>query len=155
MRAYLLSIAGAVILSAVAAALVPEGRMGKFVKGMTRLLVFAVIATPLIGSLSAGEFPFSPGEIGTDAGYLEACLSLARQNSRGEIEQYLYETFSLRAEIETEHDGETFRLEKIRATVDDPVIFGQDEHINMISRVEEALEAKYGCPAEVIWTGEG
>ena len=48
MKAYILSIAGAVLLSAVITIISPSGKMGKFIKGTSKLLILVIMLAPVI-----------------------------------------------------------------------------------------------------------
>ena len=64
MSAYLLSIIGIVLLAAVLSAVLPGGKTGKFIKGMTKLACLAVILSPVLNFFRGGtdggniNFPF-------------------------------------------------------------------------------------------------
>ena len=73
MTGYILSIAGVVLLSALVAMIAPSGKMGEFLKGVTKLVTLFILLAP-IGKLAAGdEFIFSVGKIETDEAYLAYC----------------------------------------------------------------------------------
>ena len=63
MKAYILAIAGAVLLSAVVAVIAPSGKMGKFVRGITKLFILLVMLSPLVSFLLKG----ATFDFGTDA----------------------------------------------------------------------------------------
>lgn len=150
MKAYILSIAGIILLSAVVSMIVPNGKTGSFVRGMMKLLILAVVAAPMIGWLKTGDFEFSSAPIGEDAAYLETCSVLASRKDGEEIARYLSQEFGVTADAEAERSADgRYALEKITVKIYDFGIIGQDGHIDSISRIRSALEEKYGCPAEV------
>lgn len=155
MKAYILTLAGAVLLSAVLSILVSDGKMGKFIKGMTKLLVFSIVAAPLISLFAEGEFALPSAEIGHDEGYLERCAELLSERDAAEIEAYLSEEFALpAAEVQAKRGTEDgFPLKKITVILQADGIFGQDGHIDMVDRIRAALFGRFGCEAEVIWRG--
>lgn len=150
MKAYILSIAGVILLSAVLSMIVPNGKTGAFVRGMMKLLILSVVIAPMIGWLKTGEFDFAPSALNENAAYLEKCASIVSQNDESEIRFYLQETFGVTAEAEVTRstDGRYF-LEKITVNIYEFGINGQDGHIDIISRIRSALEERYGCNAEV------
>lgn len=152
MRAYLLAVAGAVLLSALLSLLVPEGKTGAFVKGCGRLVVVLSVVSPLLSLFSGKPQLFTSAEVGGDEGYLGACARILSEESGREIGRYLSEEFSVTAVVTAEHGTEEgFPLRKITVKIDGTGIFGQDGHIDMAERVKSALEARYGCEAEVGW----
>ena len=154
MKTYILTVAGAVLLSAVVAILVSDGKMGKFVKGMSKLLVFSLVVAPLIGLFGEKNVSLSAAEIGSDEGYLSRCVELLVEEDERAIEDYLSETYSIIAKVLVERKtGDGFPREKITVNLFDLGIFGQDEHINTVSKLQTELEERFGCKTEVVWQG--
>lgn len=152
MKAYILTVAGAALLSAVIAILIPGGRMGKFVKGMSRLLVLSIVVTPLIALFTKGEFAFPETDVALDEDYLFSCASMLEEEDEERAEKLLSEQFSLSCEARMERVlGDGFPRKKITVKITDPCIFGQDEHIDMTSKLKRALEEAFCCTAEVEW----
>ncbi len=150
MKAYILSIAGAVLLSAVVTVLAPNGKMGKFVKGTMKLLILIVMLSPLAGFLSGGDFSLSSGTVGTDSGYLSQCAAMLEREDETVIKNYLSEEFGIGAEVTTERAEESgFSLKSVYVKITDFGIIGQDEHIDIMTKIAEALSEKYGCRAVV------
>ena len=151
MKAYVLSIAGVVLLSAVAAIISPSGKMGKFIKGMTKLMTLLVILSPLISWVSGKQtFALETASVQEDKSYLFRCARLLEQQDEEEIVIWLEEEFSVTAAAEVTRAAEVgFAREKIVVKILDFGIIGQDAHINTVSNVKDGLEAKYGCKAEV------
>lgn len=156
MKAYLLTLTGAILLSAVLSILVSDGKMGKFIKGMTRLFVFSVVIFPIASLFGENKISFSASEVGTDVGYLKKCSALLCERDEAEIKEYLKKEYLLDSEAEVERaaDG-NFLREKIIVIIEDSGIIGQDGHIDMIACIQADLEEKYGCKTEVIWQGKG
>ena len=151
MKAYILSIAGVVLLSAVATIIAPSGKMGKFVKGMTKLMTLLVILSPLVSWVSGRKtFTIETSSIQADSAYLTRCAELLERQDEEEIVLWLEDEFSVTATAEVSRAAAVgFAREKIVVKILDFGIIGQDGHINTVSRVRSGLEAKYGCSAEV------
>lgn len=93
MTGYILSIAGVVLLSALVAMIAPSGKMGEFLKGVTKLVTLFILLAP-IGKLAAGdEFIFSVGKIETDEAYLAYCAQELSAQDEAEIVLWLDETY--------------------------------------------------------------
>lgn len=150
MKTYILSIAGVILLASVFAIITPNGKTGSFIRGMMKLLILAVIVAPMIGWLMEGDFDFASSEIAADPVFLEQCSEIVSGEDGKEIGAYLLEEFGVTAETEVKRSADgRYSLEKITVKIVDFGIFGQDEHIDIISRIQSALEEKYGCAAEV------
>ncbi len=150
MKAYILSIAGVVILSAVVAIICPNGKMGTFVKGCTRLFVLVVMISPLVGWIRTGKPALETGELEEDPAYLAACAHLLEERDEAAIAAYLSDEFSLSAEVDaTRAASAYFPLEKIKVKLDLSGINEEEARIYIMTRVKEALETQYGTEAEV------
>ncbi len=152
MKTYLLTLTGVIILSAIVSILVSDGKMGKFIKGMTRLFVFSVVIVPLVSVFEKKELALSTAEIGTDENYLLRCAELLSGQDEEEISRFLSDEYAVSALVEMERGIEDyFPRKKITVIIYESGIIGQDEHINMIDCMKSVLEEKYGCVTEVVW----
>ena len=61
MQAYILSVAGAVLLSAVVSLILPEGKLSPLIRGMTKLITLVLLVSPLISLLRGGSVLFGRG----------------------------------------------------------------------------------------------
>lgn len=152
MKGYILAIAGATLLSALFTALLPEGKIGNFLKGIARLVVFSAVVTPLVLLFTGHGSSLPAGEIGDSQSYFERCAELLSRKDGESAAAYIRETFGLEAEVEAERESAAgFALGKLHVKLRENGIIGQEEHIDMAERVKTALEERYACAAEVIW----
>lgn len=151
MRAYVLSIAGIVLVIAAISIISPSGKMGKFVKGMGRLFILVVMVAPFASYFTKVESPvFQAEEIQTDEDYLLYCAKKLSEKDEAEISSYLNETYSVIADVTAYRSVKSgFPLEKIEAKITDYGIIGQGGHIDKAESVRRALEERYGCEAVV------
>lgn len=150
MKAYILSIAGVVLLSAVITIIAPGGKMGKFLRGAVKLVILFVMVSPIAVFFTEGEFSFGTVSVTMDDEYLGYCAEQFAAEDEASIAEYLYEEYGVRADVDvTRLADESFSYEKISVEITDFGIIGQDEHIHMIDEIENALETRYGCRAEV------
>ncbi len=150
MKAYILSIAGVILLSAVISVIAPSGKTGKFIKGTVRLFILAVMLAPLFGWVKKGEPPAisENAAISEDEGYLMACAELLATQDEREIEAYLREQFGVEGEVRVERGAEpTFPRKKICITLSG--IIGEDGRIHIMTRVKEGVQQKFGGEVEV------
>lgn len=152
MKAYVLSVAGAVILCAVLSIVLPSGKMGKFIRGALKLVVLVVLVSPFVSFLKEGKFSFEEDGfvLESDTDYLENCESLYSAQKEAELNAYLSETYAVVAKTQvTCNVSAGYRPEKIIVSVTDFGINGQDEHINILNRIKSDLSESYGCEVVV------
>ena len=150
MKAYILSIAGAVLLSAVITIISPSGKMGKFIKGTSKLLILVIMLAPVISIFSGKAISLESSAVGTDTGYLESCAKILEERDEESIRVYLSEEFCVQGDAQVTRSFESgFPIQTIHVKINDFGIIGQDEHIDIMRRVQAALEEKYGCSAVV------
>lgn len=151
MKAYILSIAGVVLISAIVTIIAPNGKMGKFVKGTVRLFILVVMLAPFIGWIRGREFKaLESANIGEDSAYLAHCRESIEAEDTREIAAYISETFEVSAQVEViREDSAYFPLSKISVKVDWDGINGGDERIHIMTCIQEALTARYGAETEV------
>ena len=151
MRAYLLSIAGAILVAAIITILIPGGRMGKFIKGLTGLFLLAVILAPFIRGVSAGKFTFPESEaVSEDDGYYERCARMLSERDEAELSDYLAETYGVRAAVDVLRSSKpAFDRMKITIKLSPEGINGEEERIHMVACIREDVETRCGCKAEV------
>ena len=151
MRAYVLSIAGIVLVIATISIISPSGKMGKFIKGMGRLFILVVMVAPFASFFGQKkENFFSSGDMDVDSNYLAHCVAILCEEDEKEIASYLSDEFSVTAEVKVfRKESSGFPREKIEAKIIDFGINGQDGHIDRAEDVRSALKARYGCEAVV------
>jgi len=152
MKAYILSIAGVVLITAVISMIVPQGKTGKFIKGIGKLLILSVMVSPFVLLFTKNkDFSLESGMIETDNAYLVHCAEILSERDEAEIKAYLREEFSVESQTSVKRGtGAGFPREKIEVKITDFGIIGQDEHIYMIGQIQSALQTKYNCEAEVL-----
>lgn len=151
MSGYILTVAGAVLLSSALSVILPGGKMGAFLKGMCRLAVFAVLVSPLVSLLAKKELSFPSADVGEDRGYLTECARLLSERDEREIAAFLGEEYALSASVSVSRGPSGgFPLKKIVVDLAQEGISGQDAHIDMADRIKAALAQRYSCGAELV-----
>ena len=150
MKTYILAIIGVVLLSAVVTIIAPGGKMGRFLKGATKLAILFVMLLPLRAVLSGDAISVSGGNMALDESYLEHCAKELSAEDAASIVLHLEEQYGVTAAVKVERNADaTFSYEKIVVHISDFGISDVDEHIYMIEKIEAALETYFGCDAEV------
>lgn len=151
MKAYILSIAGAVLLGAVLSIVVPNGKTGTFLKGMAKLLILSVMIAPLTALLKDPSFISADSpSITIDGEYLENASDMMEEADERTISSAILLSYGISAQVNVSRSDESpFSYEKIAVKITDFGINEEDEHIHIIEKIKAALEARYGCEAEV------
>lgn len=151
MKSYILAIAGVILLTAVITVILPGGKTGKFLKGAMKLVILAVMISPVIGWVKSGKPDFAaPSSLSLDGGYLEACSARLERADEAEIASYILEEFSLDSEVEVvRSDRAPFSREKITVMVETGGIIDSDGHIDIVTCIKEAVEKRFGAQTEV------
>lgn len=149
MKAYILSVAGVILISAIISILVPSGKMGKFIKGMTKLFILAVLISPFVSWLKGGDFLFSSKDVGSDEKYLRNYVAMLTDEDEAAIEAALAEEYGIGTEVAVSRSFDDFSYEKIKVVVLDFGINGDESHIDILSNVKTRLTSRFGCPVEV------
>ena len=152
MKAYILSIAGIVLVIAALTIIAPSGKMGKFIKGAGRLFIIVVMVAPFVSFFTEKDHSlFETEDIAIDSSYLESCAKMLEDDDEIEITAYLSDELFIRAEVKVSRSVRTgFPREKIAVKIIEMGINGQVGHIDRAEDVRAALEERYGCEAVVL-----
>lgn len=151
MQTYILSVAGAVILSAVVSLVLPEGRLAPLIRGAAKLITLLMLVSPLL-SLFRGEAFFQNNDTAAEEDrFLLSCTQLAETNAERAIGSWLEEEFGVLAEsrVTLARDG-SYSAKEVTVCVTDFGIYGEEAHIDISLQIGEALEKWFGCPVEVL-----
>lgn len=87
MKAYILSVMGAVFLLDLTAIIIPQGKTGKMIGGIIRICGALIMLLPIVGVVNNIRYAFSDGgNSSADTNYLNKSLSMR-------IESYIEETY--------------------------------------------------------------
>lgn len=151
MTEYILSIVGVVLLSSLISLIAPDGKMGHFLKGATKLVTLFVMLAPLGRFVAGEEQMFSVADLKTDQAYMAYCADELAIRDETNIVLWLSKTYGVTGEANVERNPDTtFSYQKIAVTITDFGIYAQDEHIHISEQIEDALETRYGCETEVM-----
>lgn len=153
MSAYLLSVVGVVLVSAVLAAVLPEGKTSALVKGVTKLCCLSVILTPVLlffqkGGKNDENFSLFSSEkvIERDTAFINYCSEKRAENAETLLEQDIRKQFGLAVQTTVvweyvENGGE------IAVTAIEIVADGLEA--DTLDKLTVYVREKYGC--EVVW----
>ncbi len=157
MEAYILSVSGAVLVSAVAVMLLPEGKIGKFIGGILKLFCLLVILLPIPKMLGKYlgqdmEIPSFSEEGELDDGFIDYMFDKRAKEEAELLKKQIEEKFEIvvNIQIKWEYAEYAYNVTKITVKIENFGIYGDDEHINVIEQVKEYVAGIYqGSEVEV------
>lgn len=142
MQAYIWAVCGAAIISALAAILLPEGKIGKFINGILKLFCLAVMLTPLFGLF--GEFSEKlpsggddSAETELDSDFIDYMFGRRAEENAAELEKLLEEEFgvAVSAEILWDYAEYAYNVTDVNIKIENFGMYGDDQHIFIIGQV--------------------
>lgn len=150
MKSYVLSIVGAVLLSAVMSMIIPNGKIGKHIQGVGKLLVVLFLISPIITFIHDRTFSFQEGDLKYDQSYLETSAVLASEREAERIKIRIEEEYSIEIQVAVTRSADgSYRLEKILVKVVDFGINDLKNHIDIMTQMQNELRLEYACEIEV------
>lgn len=149
MKGYILSVVGVILIAAAVSIVAPSGKMGKFVKGMTKLFILVILVAPFAGVIADKTEIGQTARVETDEKYLSAALAMMEEGDEREIAAWIEETYGAAAEVEVSRSSDGFSHEKIAVRVVDFGINGENTHIDILTEIREKLTKRYGNVVEV------
>ena len=143
MQAYIWAVCGAVIISALAAILLPEGKIGKFINGILKLFCLAVMIAPLFALVEQfmGNPPQEGGESAEaelDDDFIEYMFARRAEEEAKALDELLEEEFKIAVstEILWDYAEYAYNVTEVSIKIENFGMYGNDEHIIIIGRVE-------------------
>ena len=154
MRAYILGVCGAVILSAFLFLLLPRGKIGKFIGGVLKLFCVAVMLLPvpnMLRSFGQWDGTESGATVALDGGFIAEMFERRAEREEAELAALFASEpgVGVRAEIAWAEEDYAYRVTGVAVCIEDFGIYGEDRHIFVIEQVESRLAALYGEDVEV------
>lgn len=155
MRAYILGVCGAVIISALLFLILPGGKLGKFIGGILKLFCVAVILMPIPQLLR--DFNLVAGDnIGEVSMTLDEEFIREMFGKRAEMqEEEVTASFAkdpgidVQVEIGWEESAYAYQVTDVSVWIEDYGIYGDDQHILVIEQVKNRLNKMFGDAVEV------
>lgn len=148
MQAYIWGVCGAVVITALAVLLLPEGKTGKFIHGILKLFCLLVMLTPLFGLFEQFLAGGSPGGADTSAGaelddeFIEYMFSRRAREEEQDLEDWTAEEFGVTAEAQVlwEYAEYSYNVTEVKINIKNFGMNGEDEHIFIIGQIETRLK---------------
>lgn len=154
MRAYILGVCGAVILSAFLFLLLPRGKIGKFIGGVLKLFCVAVMLLPvpnMLRSFGQWDGAESGASVALDGDFIAEMFERRAEREEADLAALFASEpgVGVRADIAWAEEDYAYRVTGVRVHIEDFGIYGEDRHIFVIEQVESRLAALYGEDVEV------
>ncbi|PWM70859.1 MAG: hypothetical protein DBX59_09845 [Bacillota bacterium] len=145
MKEYILSIVSVILLTAAVGIILPEGKTGKFIKGIFALATLVVILTPLAKSdaiVPSFDTEYRE-ETACDEDFLDYIYYKESRNYADVIAAYVKEKgYDSEVRVLYKSDDYQFKITKVTVNLKNSGISGGDEHIYIMSEIKQAV-AKY------------
>ena len=154
MRAYILGVCGAVILSAFLLLLLPGGKLGKFIGGVLKLFCVAVILLPipqLLRDFDIGGGVASSASMNLDESFIASMFERRAREQEEELVALFAEDpgIGVAADVAWEAESYAYRVTGVSVRIEDFGIYGEDRHIFVIEQVESRLGKLFDESVEV------
>ena len=158
MSAYLLSVVGTVLFSAILTMVTPEGKTSVIIKAATRLACLVVILFPILNFFQTGrlfEINFASSGIRSDVKFIEYCSKINVENAENLLKEEIEKEFEFPCEVrllweevkESENGYEFFKIKIIKAE-----IVGEFDE-STAEKIKAFIQKVYSCDAEVLLSG--
>lgn len=149
MKAYILAVCGAAILSALVMLLLPPGKTGKFIGGILKLFCLLVMLLPLLFFFTDFKTSFgaSSQEEGMqpDGAFIESVFSRRAEQEEESLEALLKKEFSVEAEAQIGWKSVeyAFTVTDVLVSVKDFGIYENGEHILITEQIAGRVSGLY------------
>ena len=140
MSSWVLSIVGVILLTSVVGIIMPEGKMGLFIKGLLAIISTLVIIQPVINFYSKG-FDIEETLNEYDIGLQDDFLYFIQEKRIEEYENHCLDILSDngiengKISVEAETSDNRIIIKKVRIDLSDSVINHNEEHINILTSI--------------------
>ncbi len=155
MRAYILGVCGAVIISALLFLLLPGGKLGKFIGGILKLFCVAVMLMPIPQLLRdfnlAADGEMKEGSVALDEEFISEMFGRQAEAQEEEIAAIFARDPGIGTQVEIgwQEDDYAYRVTEVSVQIEDFGIYGDDQHIFVIEQVKGRLNEMFGDAVEV------
>lgn len=145
MQGWVLSIGAVVILTTVAGFIIPEGKLGKYVKSVFSVIVLLVVVNPFL-SFDANDFDslFDAAEknVVLQQDFIDYVFSKKTAALENETVKIIEETGVFAADVKIIHfttENYVYSIKKVEINLKNAVIKTDKEHIDIIEEIEKKV----------------
>lgn len=142
MTDYLLGIVGIIFLITIAEIILPEGKIGHYLKSIFAIIVLLVVIEPVSKIRFNGlTFMFEESEIEYQENYLNFIAETKIKVLNQEFTKYIYDKGIDQVDLEIiyEFNDNDFLVKKVLVNLKKAVIIGENKHINIKETVVQAV----------------
>lgn len=152
-RAYILSVVGAVLFSVVSGMIMPEGQIAVFVRSIISLFLFFVIVSPVLGFFESENTIFSPErQIQIQESFVFNTLEKQMQQKEKQISSKLETEFGTETDVEISYvleNGEV-SVKNVNIFLLNPVLDGNQQHIDMNNSIKKTVAQLLEIKEEIV-----
>lgn len=160
MSSYILSVCGAVIISALVSIIMPEGKTGKFINGIVKITCVLIMVSPIISWVYKlkGEKSQSVNNIKVDIDddFLNYFNNVKAEELEKEIKKIIENQYDIEVfvEIDWQISNYAFTLKKVLINIKNFGIYKKDEHIIIIEQIQTIVSDKLKIDKDVVVINE-
>lgn len=160
MSSYILSVCGAVIISALVSIIMPEGKTGKFINGIVKIACVLIMVSPIISWVYKlkGEKSQSVNNIKVDIGddFLNYFNNVKAEELEKDIKKIIENQYDIEVfvEIDWQISNYAFTLKKVLINIKNFGIYKKDEHIIIIEQIQTIVSDKLKIDKDVVVINE-
>jgi len=160
MSSYILSVCGAVIISALVSIIMPEGKTGKFINGIVKIACVLIMVSPIISWVYKlkGEKSQSVNNIKVDIDddFLNYFNNVKAEELEKDIKKIIENQYDIEVfvEIDWQISNYAFTLKKVLINIKNFGIYKKDEHIIIIEQIQTIVSDKLKIDKDVVVINE-
>lgn len=142
MTEYLLGIVGIIFLVSISEIILPEGKIGHYLKSVFAIIVLLVVVEPISKIRFNGlTFTFEETEVDYQENYINFINETKVKVLNQKFTKYLYDKGIDKVDLEIIYDfnDNIFSVKKVLLNLGKSVIIGENKHINIKETVVQAV----------------
>ena len=155
MQSYILSIITSILLVSVCSIILPEGKMGKYIKSIFSLIIIIVMINPLLNYFNSNNFTElslnNSVEYYNDENYLDYVFNKKIENTTKNVENVLFQQkIDSSVEIIYEILDYDIVVKKVNVILQNDSISKEDEHI-IITAIKQTVAKCLNISEEIVF----
>ena len=155
MQSYILSIITSILLVSVCSIILPEGKMGKYIKSIFSLVIIIVMVNPLLNFFNTNNFTElslnNSVEYYNDENYLDYVFNKRIENTTKNVENVLFQQkIDSSVEIIYEILDYDIVVKKVNVILQNDSISKEDEHI-IITAIKQTVAKCLNISEEIVF----
>lgn len=142
MKVYILSIIGMIFLITIADMILPEGKIGSYIKSVFAIIVLLVVVEPISKiEFKNFKFSFSENQINYQEDYLNFISEFKIKALTSDFDKFLEEKGISGAKLDIIYDyvDNVFTIKKIKINLEKAVIIDNNSHIDIKESSVQAI----------------